>query len=204
MIRNIVFDIGNVLAGFNWQEYFDSFSYGPEITKRLAKATVLSSLWAEFDRGEMDREVLLGRFIENDPVLEKEIREVGQNIHDMLIRYDYAIPWLRELKAKGYKLYYLSNFSRQAHEDCVHVLDFLPLMDGGILSYQERIIKPDPAIYRLLLERYKLKAQESVFLDDTPQNVEEAIRQGMAGIVFHSREQAVEELEKLGVTTVLQ
>lgn len=203
MIRNIVFDIGNVLAGFDWREYYESFQYGTEKTERLARATVLSPLWGEFDRGEMDREVLLGKFIENDPAMEKEIREVGENIHDMLKRYDYAIPWLRELKEKGYGLYYLSNFSRQAHEDCAHVLDFLPLMDGGILSYQEKIIKPDPAIYRLLLERYGLKAQECVFLDDTPKNVEEAIRQGMAGIVFRSKEQAVEELHKLGVATVL-
>lgn len=203
MIRNIVFDIGNVLAGWNWREYYESFGYGAEITERLARATVLSPLWGEFDRGAMDEEVLLGKFIENDPELEQQIRKIRENIHDMLGRYDYAIPWLRELKAEGYRLYYLSNFSRRAHEECAHVLDFLPLMDGGILSYQEKIIKPEPAIYRLLLERYGLKAQECVFLDDTPKNVEEAVRQGMAGIIFHSREQAVKELQKLGVTTVL-
>ena len=79
----------------------------------------------------------------------------------------------------------------------------LKRLDGGILSYQEKIIKPEPAIYRLLMERYGLRAQECVFLDDTPQNVEEAVRQGMAGIVFRSREQAVKELQKFGVTTVL-
>ena len=198
MIRNIVFDIGNVLAGFNWREYYESFGYGPEITERLARATVLNPLWGEFDRGAMDEEVLLGKFIENDPELEQEIRTVRENIHDMLGRYDYAIPWLQGLKAEGFRLYFLSNFSRRAH-----VLDFLPLMDGGILSYQEKIIKPEPAIYRLLMERYGLRAQECVFLDDTPQNVEEAVRQGMAGIVFRSREQAVKELQKFGVTTVL-
>lgn len=199
MIRNIVFDIGNVLAGWNWREYYENFQYGPEVTERLARATVLSPLWEEFDRGEMDEEVLLGKFIENDPELEKEIRRVRENIHDMLVRYDYAIPWLRELKDKGCRLYYLSNFSRQAHAECVHVLDFMPLMDGGILSYQEKLVKPEPAIYQLLLERYGLKAGECVFLDDTQRNVEEARRQGMAGIVFRGREQAAAELRKLGV-----
>ena len=74
-------------------------------------------------------------------------------------------------------------------------------MDGGILSYQEKLIKPDPAIYQLLLNRYGLKAQECVFLDDTERNVDAAIQQGMAGIVFRSREQAVEELKGLGVST---
>lgn len=147
----------------------------------------------------MDEEALLDKFIENDPGLEKEIRRVRENIHDMLGRYDYAIPWLQDLKGKGYKVYYLSNFSRKAHQECAHVLDFLPLMDGGILSYQEKLIKPDPAIYQLLLRRYGLKAEECVFLDDTKKNVEEAVRQGMAGIVFYSRELAVEKLRGLGV-----
>ena len=201
MIRIIIFDIGNVLAAWRWKEYYESLDYSPEITERLARATVLSPLWEEFDRGEMDEEVLLGKFIENDPELAEEIRGVRDNIHDMLGRYDYAIPWLEELKSKGYKVYYLSNFSRIAHERCLHALDFLPFMDGGILSYQEKLIKPDPAIYQLLLNRYGLKAQECVFLDDTERNVDAAIQQGMAGIVFRSREQAVEELKGLGVST---
>ncbi len=199
MIKNIIFDIGNVLAAWHWREFYESFQYSPDVTERLARATVLSPLWEEFDRGAMDEEALLDKFIENDPGLEKEIRRVRENIHDMLGRYDYAIPWLQDLKGKGYKVYYLSNFSRKAHQECAHVLDFLPLMDGGILSYQEKLIKPDPAIYQLLLRRYGLKAEECVFLDDTKKNVEEAVRQGMAGIVFYSRELAVEKLRGLGV-----
>lgn len=199
MIKNIIFDIGNVLAAWRWREFYESFHFGPEVTERLARATVLSPLWEEFDRGEMEEEALINKFVENDPGLEKEIRKVRENIHDMLGRYDYAIPWLQDLKGKGYRVYYLSNFSQKAHQECMHVLDFLPLMDGGILSYQEKLIKPDPAIYQLLLGRYGLEAGECVFLDDTKKNVDEAIRQGMAGIIFYSREQAMEELRGLGV-----
>ena len=199
MIRNIIFDIGNVLAAWRWREYYESLHFDPEITERLARATVLSPLWEEFDRGEMDEEVLLGKFIENDPELAEEIRGIRDNIHDMLGRYDYAVPWLEDLKSRGYKVYYLSNFSRLAHEKCLHALDFLPLMDGGILSYQEKLIKPEPAIYQLLLNRYGLKAQECVFLDDTQRNIEEAVRQGIEGILFQNQVQAIGELRKLGV-----
>ena len=199
MIRNIIFDIGNVLAAWRWREYYESLHFDPEITERLARATVLSPLWEEFDRGEMDEEVLLGKFIENDPELAEEIRGIRDNIHDMLGRYDYAVPWLEDLKSRGYKVYYLSNFSRLAHEKCLHALDFLPLMDGGILSYQEKLIKPEPAIYQLLLNRYGLKAQECVFLDDTQRNIDEAVRQGIEGILFQNQVQAIGELRKLGV-----
>ena len=194
MIKNIIFDIA-----WNWREYFEGFRFSREVTERLARATVLSPLWEEVDRGKMDEDMLLAKFIENDPGLEKEIRKAWENLHDMLGRYDYAVPWLQELKNKGYKLYFLSNFSQKIRRECAHVLHFLPLMDGGVFSYQEGLIKPDPAIYRLLLERYGLQAGECVFLDDTSRNVEEALEQGMAAIVFCSREQAAEELGKLGV-----
>ena len=73
-------------------------------------------------------------------------------------------------------------------------------MDGGILSYQEKLIKPDPAIYTLLLERYGLVAEESVFLDDTLANVEAARKLGIHGIWFQTKEQAEEELKRLGVS----
>ncbi len=197
MIKNIVFDIGNVLAGFAWKEFYQSFGYCEEINEKLAKATVKSEFWNELDRGELDDEQLLEGFIRNDPSIEKEIREVFQNVEKMIVRYDYAIPWIKELKGRGYGIYIISNFSRKAHAECVDALDFLKETDGGILSYQEKMIKPAPEIYQLLLRRYGLKAQECVFIDDTAKNVEAAVREGMKGIIFHNLTQAKEELEEV-------
>ena len=70
-------------------------------------------------------------------------------------------------------------------------------MDGGIMSYTVHLAKPDPAIYQTLLDRYGLKAEECVFLDDTVRNVEAAQALGVAGIVVTSQEQAKKELETL-------
>ena len=67
---------------------------------------------------------------------------------------------------------------------CAEALNFLPAMEGGILSYKEHLIKPEPEIYQLLLKRYGLKAEESVFLDDTLKNVEAAEEQGIHGIHY--------------------
>ena len=113
----------------------------------------------------------------------------------MIRRYDYAIPWLKELKERGYGVYYISNFAHKAHVECEKALDFLPVMDGGILSYQAKLIKPDPEIYRLLCDRYGLKAKECVFIDDTEKNVLAAQKEGMKGILFHTLEQTQSELE---------
>ena len=83
--------------------------------------------------------------------------------------------------------------------ECAEALDFLPYTDGGILSYLDKVIKPEKEIYDLLLSRYELKAEECVFLDDTLKNVEAARKYGFYGICFKTKEQAEEELKALGV-----
>lgn len=197
MIKNVVFDIGNVLAGFAWKEFYKSFGFTDEIFEKLADATVRSNFWNEMDRGKLSDDQLLEGFIQNDPSIEKEIRQVFEDVTEMISRYDYSIPWLKELKERGYGVYYISNFAHKAHMECKKALDFLSEMNGGILSYQDKLIKPDPEIYRLLCQRYGLKAEECVFIDDTEKNVLAAQKEGMKGIVFHTLGQAKEELDML-------
>lgn len=200
MIRNLIFDIGNVLTNFRWKDFLRDKGFDEAMAKRIAKASVLTPLWNEVDRGVWDLEKLMQAFIRMDSGIEAELRRAFGNVTGMVTKREYAIPWLQELKSKGYKVYYLSNFSEKAYTDCLEALDFLPYMDGGILSYQEKVIKPDAEIYRLLLSRYSLKAGESVFLDDTLPNVEAARALGLHGICFQTKEQAEEELRELGVS----
>lgn len=200
MIKTVIFDIGNVLAGFAWKEYFDRFSYSEEVKERIGKATVQSVAWNEYDKGNLSDEEVVEAFVRNDPGIEKELRESLDNISGMLVRYDYAIPWVRALKESGYQVLVLSNFSHKAVADCGEVLDFLPFTDGGILSYKEHMIKPQPEIYELLIRRYGLEPEECVFMDDTPVNVEAAQKAGIHGIHFRNKEQAEKELHELGVT----
>lgn len=199
MIKNVVFDIGNVLTLFAWREYFSSFGYDDETLEKLAKATVLSPAWLEYDKGAFSDEEIIKLFIANDPSIEKEILETLTCIKGLLIRCDYAIPWIQELKEKGLQVFYLSNFSRPAYRDCQDTIDFVPYTDGGIFSYRVNLIKPDAAIYQLLLEQYGLTASECVFIDDTLHNVEAAKALGMAGIQFKDLEQCKKELAALGV-----
>lgn len=199
MIRTIIFDIGNVLAGFEWQGFFRKFGYSEEIYERLCKATVMSGTWAEYDRGAMSDEEILGAFIKNDPGIEQELRDSLANINGMVVKYDYAIPWIKVLKEKGYQVLVLSNFAGRVLEECKEALDFLEYVDGGILSYKYKIIKPEPEIYQLLIEKYQLNPQECVFMDDIERNLEGAEAFGMHTIHFKNREQALEELRGKGV-----
>lgn len=199
MIKTVIFDIGNVLTGFHWKEYYDRFPYSEEVKKRIGKATVQSDVWKEYDKGLMSDEEIIEAFVKNDPGIEKEIRESLADISGMLVRFDYAIPWIKALKENGYQVLVLSNFSHKAVVDCADALDFLPYTDGGILSYKDHFIKPQPEIYALLLERYHLVPEECVFMDDLEENVKGAADAGIQTILFRSETQAKEELRGMGV-----
>ena len=97
MIRNIVFDIGNVLTDFRWKDFLRDKGFDEQMIGRIAKASVESPLWKEYDRGEMESEELLREFIKQDPQIEEELHRAYDDIHGIVTPRDYAIPWVREL-----------------------------------------------------------------------------------------------------------
>lgn len=141
----------------------------------------------------------LQEFIAAAPEYEKEIRAVYENIGECTWLLDYTASWIRELKAKGYRVYALSNWPRRIYTQRGSKLDFLELMDGYFLSFQEHLIKPDEKAFLRLMEKYGIRPEESVFLDDTRENVLAAKRLGIHGILFSSQEQAREELQAFGI-----
>ena len=196
MIKTIIFDIGNVLTYYDWEGFLNSFGYDKEITNRIAKASIMDSVWNEFDLGLITDEEILSHFIKNDPEIEMQLRTVYTNIHGIVRKADYAIPWIKELKKRGYQVLYLSNFSKKALVECADALDFINETDGGILSFRERVIKPMPKIYQLLIERFNLNPEKCIFLDDLPQNLEGAKRFGIKTLQFTTYDVTKNELEK--------
>ena len=199
MIKNVIFDIGNVLTDFRWAEFLADKGFSEKEVQRIANASVLTPIWAELDRGAWSFEEVMAGFVKNDPAIEKELHQAFDDMTDIVRIRDYAIPWVKELKQKGYSVYYLSNFSEKIERESIAGLAFRKEMDGGILSWKEKVIKPDPTIYRLLLERYSLLPEESVFIDDLPVNVEAGRKLGIHGIVFRSKEQVETELAELSL-----
>ena len=117
MIRNIIFDIGNVLTDYRWEGFLADKGFDAEMIKKIAKASIMHPLWAEYDRGTWTDEQVLAAFVKDAPELEKELHQAFENIAGMVTPRAYAIPWLQELKAKGYHVYYLSNFSHKAETE---------------------------------------------------------------------------------------
>ena len=203
MIKNIVFDIGNVLVDFRLKEFLAEKGFDAPMIKRLLKASVMSPYWEQFERADITEEEAMQAFVNLDPEIERELYEAFSNIHGMLTIREYAVPWIRSLKEAGFRVYYLSNYSKKAYDECQDSLAFMKYTDGGFLSFQQRITKPNPQMYTRFLEHFQLVPQESVFIDDTEQNVAVAERLGFHGIVFRSYEDAEMRLEQLKQDSLL-
>ena len=197
MIKAVIFDIGNVLTDFAWKEMYKEKGLGGETFDRVAKATVQSPYWCELDRGIMTFSEVMDKFVSLDVKMEDEIRRVLADMHGIVTGRSYAVPWVCSLKKQGLNVYVLSNFSEKIWKECLEALEFYEFTDGGIISYKDHLIKPDPAIYQLLLDRYGLNPEECVFVDDLKDNVEAARKIGIHGIVFESYEQAKKALDEI-------
>ncbi len=197
MIKNVVFDIGNVLAEFRWKNFIADLGYEGETAERLAKATTQSPLWSEVDKGAMTLDDIITGMIASDPGIEKEIRHFFRDRRELVTEYEYSRNWILGLKNRGYKIYLLSNFSGDHFDYINEAFSFFGLEDGMVISYREKVLKPEARIYNILFERYKLNPKECVFLDDTPANIKGSEAVGMKGIVFTGFEEGSRMLEDI-------
>lgn len=198
-IENIIFDVGQVLVKFDWETFLKGFGFDKEKYEKIADATFRSSIWDERDKGLLEEDEYVRRFAELAPEYEADIREVLRRSPETITASDYAETWVKYLKNQGYHLYVLSNYSNYMLEHNRPQMSFLKYMDGAVFSCQVGEIKPEPEIYRILLERFHLKADKCVFLDDRRENCKGAQKLGIHAIQFQNFKQAVSELEKLGV-----
>lgn len=184
MYKNIIFDIGNVLLSFNPMEYLNSKIQQPDKVLEVHKELFQSEEWIMLDRGTITEEdaknAIANRSIANGDL----IRLSFENWYDILTPIEPSVEVLKLLKDSNYKVYFLSNFHLLAFEHIIKKYDFFKLFDGGIVSYKEKLIKPEEAIYRRLIEKYDLNPEESIFIDDVEENVEGAKRLGINTILL--------------------
>ncbi len=195
MIRNIVFDIGNVLIGFDAMDYLISL-FGEEKAVRIAKAVFGSGYWQELDIARLSVEEILELFYSGAPDLREEIREAFDRIGECVTKLDWPVSLIDSLREKGYGVYFLSNMSEHVKASNTEAFGFVSHMDGGIWSCDVHTIKPDTDIYKILFEKYGLLPEECLFIDDHWENIAVGKKLGMKGIVFKDHDQLAADLEK--------
>lgn len=197
MIRTVVFDIGHVLIGFDWRSYLNKLFAGRLSAGEIAvvaKAMFGSEYWRRLNSGTMETQDALHAMQTLAPGYESCVTETMDRLGECVERMEYAIPWIEEMKARGLQVLFLSDYPECLPEKAGQAVDFIPHMDGGVSSWEEKCTKPDERIYRILLKRYQLIPSECVFIDDKEDNIETARRLGMRGVKFTDYEQAHSEV----------
>ena len=184
-ITTMIFDIGDVLVSANIKDYLVA---DPEVPNEIVDE--LLKLWF-IEKDEVDDTMDLDTYRE---IVNKRmgvefsnyIPKLFQYNVDCVTAFDYTIPMIQDLKDKGYKVYYLSNWSAWTYDLLQEAgkFDFLKLMDGGVFSYDVGYMKPNEEIYKILLNKYKINPEEAIFFDDREENIEAANKLGIHGIHF--------------------
>lgn len=194
MIKNIVFDVGMVLIDFHWDTSMRELGIPDEAIEHLGRNMFNHKLWKEMDRNVIPEAELIAAFKRMSPGYEDYIDLFLEHKAIAVDDFPQSAEWLKELKDKGYMVYLLSNYPESFFLEHLKRFSFLPYTDGMVVSYECRCMKPEPRIYEILCERYNIKPEESVFLDDRIENVEAAQTLGFQGIHVTDVRKAREEL----------
>lgn len=184
MIRNVIFDYGNTLVRFHEGELAKSYTDNPEDATLIEEIFFSREYWSRLDEGTLTHEEWLARGQERLPAhLHKLLYEIMSSWYYRLPEIEGMAPLVRELKNRGVGLYLLSNISL-AFAERIHEFPILSLFDGIVCSAVHHVTKPAPKIYRILLDTYRLRAEECLFVDDRADNIETARSLGIMGYLF--------------------
>ncbi|QOR74093.1 HAD family phosphatase [Cruoricaptor ignavus] len=199
-IKNIIFDFGGVLMDWNPRYYFRTHFNDDEKMEYFLTQVAHNEWNAEQDRGRTLKDGT-EFLVAQHPDWEAEIRAYYDNWTTML-RADIPqnVEVLRKLEHTDYQLFGLTNWSNETFPYALENYDFFKIFDGKIVvSGDEKLIKPDPKIWELLLSRYNISAAESVFIDDNEANIAAAKALGFLTVHIKPETDLESELKKLGV-----
>lgn len=194
MIKNLIFDFGKVLVDYDFGRFFRKYIPDEERCHRFVPVLYNEQLQRALDREIRPFDEIMEEVICNNREFEPEIRIFCDRYQEIMTQ---EMPGMRELllqlKSEGYKLYGLTNWCSKVY-DTIHQFEIFQLLDGYIISSEEKVIKPEAAIYQRLFDKFNIKPEESIFTDDRVENIEGGKSVGMDGIVFVDAKQYEAEL----------
>ena len=204
MIKNIVFDIGGVIAYFDEDKLLATYSSDKDVQEFLRENVIYSPEWVKYgliDLGYITLEEM-GQIIcdRTDHVHDDMVMDLSTNHARFIDVQDNVLDLIKRLRKNGYKVYILSNTNEVAmarHNE----KNLINLVDGAVLSYEVHMVKPHTGIYKELINKYNLIPSETVFLDDRQANIDTAIKLGINGekVVPNSYDSLIESLTKYNV-----
>lgn len=201
MIKNIIFDIGNVLLEWNPEKLLKTYLLKNDEIQQIKEVVFESKEWCQLDEGILETEKAYEIFLKRLPdYLKEKAKEILYHWQEVAVRYDDMVELIKKLKERKYQIYILSNTNRQIYQ-YIQSLDKGKYIDGYIISAIEKQVKPNRNIYETLLERYQLLPEECFFIDDKKENIQTAIEVGMNGFIFQhdNIEELYTELQRYSI-----
>lgn len=180
MIKNVVFDMGNVILRWNPQYIAEKLSNNEKEKEIIINELFASKQWALLDEGKISLEETVASFSSKHREL---LKYALYHWHDYFEPFIEIIPLLKRLNNNNYQIYLLSNCNKQFDEYCQRVEAF-KYFDGFYISAKHQLMKPDIKIYQDFLNEFHLKAEESIFIDDVKANIDGAKQAGIAGYYY--------------------
>lgn len=194
MIKNLVFDFGKVLVDYNIEKFFYSLFGCEEDLLEFAAMTEREHFVNRLDKGEQNTAELTAELQAKYPKFAWHLQQFHDRHMEIIIgEIEGMRDLINEYRAKGYGIYGLTNWSEAVYE-VRDKYDILQMMDGTLISSEEKLIKPDPAIFRRFCEKFSLEPSECLFTDDRPENISGARSVGMTAILFRNPAQFAAEL----------
>jgi HAD superfamily hydrolase (TIGR01509 family) len=194
LVRNVIFDLGGVVLDWNPDQILIRYQPDPERRVQLRQALFGHADWQLFDRGGLTETEVIDRTHVRLGRPRSELVEIVAAVRDSLVAKPDTVTLMRALHRRGVALYCLSNMpaSIYAHLRVRH--EFWNVFRGIVISGEVRMVKPEPEVFTHLLERFGLRAAETVFVDDLAANIEAARRVGLHTILFRDAAQCQQEL----------
>ena len=198
-VKNVVFDIGNVMVKWSPAEIIrKTFGEDADVEYYL-KAIFQHTLWYALNKGEMTEEEAKAQYREALGLSAGETDRLFDNIKDSQDLLDGSVKLLERLHEAGYPLYALTDNVKEIVAYLKRRYDFWKYFQGVVVSAEVNCLKPDPEIYYHLLESNGIEAGETIFFDDMPANVRGAQDVGLKAIQFQDAERCVSDLRDIGL-----
>jgi 2-haloacid dehalogenase len=196
----VIFDLGGVLLDWNPRHLYRQLFPADEAAMEHFLATICNSEWnRQQDAGRLAAEGCALLKAEHPDKADLIDAYYARHLDMIAGPIAGTVAILAELRERGTPLYFLSNYSAETYPTALGHYDFLSWFIGGIVSGEHGVIKPDPAIYQLLIDRHGIDPQRAVFIDDVAANAEAARPFGIHPIHFTSADALRAELATLGL-----
>lgn len=199
MIKNIVFDNGGVIVKYSFETYLDWFNFDKPLQQQFNEL-FKSSQWVQLSKGEITSKEFEEYAVSVFPQYEKEVKAIldVENLKHLIPPYQQTLDYIDSLRERGYKVFLLSDIVEDTITYMKQAVDnWEEMFDGIVYSCRVGMVKKEGKVFDYLLKKFELVAEETLFVDDTVRNLQEAEKYGIKTLRFLDPEKDISRIDKV-------